>query len=228
MEALLAQCSVFLGQNFPPLLGLFLAGLVGSMVHCSVMCAPLAAAQMLDIEARKRSQSLMVFYHAGRLTSYAFLGVAAFLATRFFFSGQMVAVMRGMMMAAGIVFLVSALLPKKTHQCCPSRLQKMQRRIDGFSSLRLVYLLRGLMMGFMPCGMIVAAFLIVATFDHGWQAALGMVLFGVGTLPALHSIGFGALWLGRQRPSMAAGFGRVALGLNGIWLCAIGANLVAF
>ncbi len=53
------------------------------------------------------------------------------------------------------------------------------------------YLL-GVILGFLPCGLLYSAFLIAATFPNPLLAAFGMFLFGLGTFPALFIAGHGA------------------------------------
>lgn len=223
MEWFLADCAAALKGNMPVFLSLGIAGLLGSLSHCSMMCSPLVAAQMLDIKNRKQSQLLMLFYHLGRLTTYAVLGAVAVLAAGWLFSARNLQLTHGMMLLAGVIFIISAITPRQTHPC--SR-RMLNQQLEQVASPRAVYFLRGVLMGFMPCGMVVAALMLTTTLTSPLQAATGMALFGLGTTPILQLTGAGALRLSHYYPHSTQLAGRGAMALNGLFLCAIGMNLV--
>jgi sulfite exporter TauE/SafE len=52
--------------------------------------------------------------------------------------------------------------------------------------------LLGAINGLLPCGLVYSALLLGATTGGALPAALGMTLFGLGTLPALVVVGVGA------------------------------------
>ncbi len=227
MEWFLADCSALLKGNMPVLLSLFLAGLLGSISHCSVMCSPLVATQMLDIQHRKQSQWLMLLYHLGRISTYAALGMLAATAGHWLFAGEMAPFSRLLILLAGAVFIVSAIRPHQTHQCCSKQTSNLLIHIDKLSSPALAYYMRGMLMGFMPCGMIVAALLLVATMDTQFGAALGMALFGLATIPVMQLTGYGSLFLKKHYPNFTTKAGRSVMACNGFLLCGIGLNLVS-
>ncbi|MCI5050225.1 MAG: sulfite exporter TauE/SafE family protein [Rickettsiales bacterium] len=227
MEWFLADCSAFFKGNTPVLLSLFLAGLIGSASHCSVMCSPLVAAQMLDIKKRKQSQSLMAFYHAGRLSTYMALGILVVAVSQFAFSSQMVTLSHIMMVCAGIIFVISAMKPRKTHACSAKTMPAWFAYVQTALPAALVYYLRGVLMGFMPCGMVIAALMMVATMPNMITAAIGMVLFGLATVPLMQLAGLGALSLSRYFPTITNNTGRAVMACNGLFLCSVGLNMVS-
>lgn len=222
MQSFLAQCTALMAADMPVFASLFLAGLLGSASHCSMMCAPLAAAQMLRIQEVGGRQSVMIFYHAGRILTYALLGMVAQQAGHWVFSGSFANLAHLMMVLAGGVFVFSALRPAKAHKCCASGRQSLQQRIDQVFSPATAHFLRGQMMGLMPCGMVVAALMLAATMQSAILAAAGMVFFGMATLPALHVGGYAMLKATQKHPRAAAFAGRSVLVVNGLILCAIG------
>lgn len=226
MELFFAQCGAFWGNNMPILLSVAFAGLIGSASHCSVMCSPLVGAQMLELKEVKCSQWYMSIYHVGRISSYVLLGIVATLAGGWLFAGHLSQLANVVMLAAGLMFIVSALKPLQTHACPAHKFSKLQRAINMVPSQYAIYYLRGLLMGFMPCGMVVAALMLVSTFHSPIMAALAMALFGLGTLPLLQLAGFGALRLSHHYPNGTRIAGRGVMALNGCFLCAIGMNLV--
>jgi hypothetical protein len=67
------------------------------------------------------------------------------------------------------------------------------RNVPWFRSLlegpgRLPRLLLGATMGLLPCGMVYAMLAVVATLPGPAHAALGMSIFGLGTLPSLSAV----------------------------------------
>ncbi len=227
MQYFLVQCSELLSTGFPVWLSVMLAGLIGGLSHCSVMCAPLVSAQMLQLRDRHQPQTIMYYYHAGRITTYAMLGVVAVTMSQWVFSGSMRPYANLMLVAAGITFMVSAAQPRKTHHGGCQTVQNMQDRLSRFVPVRWGYYLRGLMMGAMPCGMLYAVLLLVATRDHVAEAALVMLAFGLTTVPILQLTGYGALRLSRNYPAISMRFGRGVMALNGLFLCGLGLNLVS-
>lgn len=207
-------------------ISVMLAGIIGSASHCSVMCSPLVAAQMLELNDRKKPQSFILFYHAGRVLTYMILGALVLLAGRFVFGQQLAQLANLMMVAAGAVFIVSAILPKKTHRCCDStKKSAMAKVVSLWPSLRGQYVLRGMLMGFMPCGLLVSALLMVGATNSVAAAMLMMFVFGLSTIPALQLAGFGVLSLGRRYPVWGVKLGRGIMVINGTVLCVLGLNV---
>lgn len=226
MDLFFAQCGTLLSQNMPALLSLPVAGMVGSLTHCSAMCGPLVASQMLEIKERRGAQHHVLAYHAGRITTYMLLGMTAVSAGQLLFSSSLSLLAHACMLLAGGLFIFSAVKPRKTHHCCPARTRTLRRIIDAVPSILMSRYLHGLLMGFMPCGMVVAALLLVATVPTAAHAALGMALFGLATTPILQLAGYGALQLQKRYPHTATIAGRSLMAANGMFLCGVGLNFV--
>ena len=79
----------------------------------------------------------------------------------------------------------------------------------------------GVLLGFMPCGMIVSALMAASTAPHPLQAGLAMSLFGLGTMPALIGIALGGGLLKNKYPN---GMRKITQGMmvfSALWLFAI-------
>jgi sulfite exporter TauE/SafE len=61
----------------------------------------------------------------------------------------------------------------------------------------------GILLGFMPCGMVIAAIMTVVALDNPAKAALGMGLFALGTVPALILVATGGHILNTSFPQTA-------------------------
>lgn len=223
----MAQCSAMLSADYPLVVSVLLAGLVGSVTHCSVMCSPLVASQMLLLSEGRGRGSLIGWYHAGRVLTYIVLGVIAVFASQWMFSGAIESYAHFLLLLAGVIFVVSAVLPQKTHSCCSEKMQGVQRWLNNLSWQRFGYLLRGMLMGLMPCGMVYAVLLVIATLSSAYQAAAIMFVFGITTLPMLHISGLMVLRLGRRYPHLSSPVSRGVMALNGLFLCVLGTGVVS-
>ena len=59
------------------------------------------------------------------------------------------------------------------------------------------YLL-GIILGFIPCGLLYSALIIAANFNNYFLAFLGMTIFGIATIPALFITGVGGFYLSKN------------------------------
>lgn len=206
MEELLAHCGSTLSQHGNMWAVFFIGGLTGSLTHCLVMCGPVVSCQ----SACARScgswvqQSTQYSYHAGRLLTYGALG---FLSA---FVGQYLAAWRFwsslsafMLVMAGTLFLLSSFKPL-TH--------------GYLSAIATNSFLKGMLMGFMPCGLLYAALMMAATLADPLAGMVAMWLFAFGTIPVLLLASFGAGALTKIWAKGMDKAGRVAMALSGISL----------
>lgn len=222
MEMLLAHCSHLIADHGNIFASLAVAGLVGSLTHCSSMCGPLVAAQMAYMkDSSSSSHRSLLWYHAGRLTTYALLGAVAAGSAHLLFGSRWFPALSGfLLLAAGGLFLLSALKPRATHACHCGEIPLL-RHLRAWPASTQFYV-RGFLLGFMPCGLVVAALLMVATVEHPAVGAAAMLLFGLTTAPVLQMIGYGAHRITlRWKPAMSM-IGRGAMTVNGLVLCAAG------
>ncbi len=210
-------------------LSMFFAGLVGGLGHCSFMCGPFVLSQT-DSLTRMRD-SLLIPYHAGRITTYALM--AAFLSgvlnIAFLFLPIRGFVIAPMLILAGIIFLISAfpvaarIFPwaARIKVGVPYRiLSGAVTKISGRKSALKQYSL-GLLLGFMPCGLVLSALLAASTAPSSFQAGLAMAAFGAGTMPALIATALGGRALQAKYPRAMK---RVTQGMmvwSGLWLFAL-------
>ncbi len=214
MEALLAHCSAIFSQSGSLFAVFFLGGLMGSLTHCLVMCGPVVACQSAcGGNCGKRMNAASQWqYHLGRLITYGALGFFAAL-----FSKQLAAasywptISTAMMVTAGGLFLLSAILPNQ--HALFSYAPK-----NGF--------LRGVLMSFMPCGLIYAALMMAATLASPLAGMFAMWLFVLGTIPALLVASGSAAMLAVKWQEMMRGIGRFGMAFNGLTLLALAARSV--
>lgn len=181
-------------------LSLFLAGLVGGFSHCVAMCGPFVVAQSGQME--KITDGLLLPYHIGRLITYVFLSVLFYsvLNLVFLYLPIRAYVIAPILFVASFLFLMNAfpqiakIFPwahtiriSIPYQWVNGAFQKLSS--DPTSSKKLIM---GMILGFMPCGMVTTALIASATAPDIVTAALAMAAFGAGTIPALVITAYGA------------------------------------
>ncbi len=206
-------------------IAIFLASVLGSL-HCAGMCGAFLAMAVTTPVTRNghivswRSHAvLQSSYHLGRLATYATLGVlAGALGSVVDLGASIAGVQRaaGVLAACTIVVFGGATLlrvwglrvPKLPF---PSRLQRYA--IAGHrSAVDLPPMLRagviGLLTTLLPCGWLYAFVVTAAGTGRVGTGAIVMVVFWLGTLPLLVSLGAGlrtaAGRLGRYFPTLTA------------------------
>jgi len=206
---------------------LALTGLAGSL-HCVGMCGPILLGLSRRLPQGRSFGSDALAYHLGRLWTYVLLGLVAGafgLRLEQAWGGR-----RAFALALGaiVVFNGALLLRRKgsaAERWLAARFGTLRRGVmagTGLAGRRgfIARFLVGAVMGLTPCGMVWMALVPAAALGHPLLAGLGMLCFGVGTLPALSSVvlldRFLALRFRRHGRAIAA----VALILAGIWLFA--------
>lgn len=204
---------------------LFVAGLAGSL-HCVGMCGPILLAfhQAMGHGAGGGEKLQFLAYHAGRLWTYAMLGLAAGWAgheLRQAFLGWQRPLSVGtsaVVIVAGVAALglIPGLRLDLSLGGCGFHgdggwLRGILR--DPRTASRLVV---GAVMGLLPCGLVYAMLVVVSSLPSPLASALGMLAFGAGTLPALSAVVLGSRiappWL-RARGSRIAALLVVGVGL---------------
>jgi uncharacterized protein len=207
-------------------LSMLMAGLVGGFSHCIVMCGPFILSQSQNLD--RISGDLLFPYHLGRLTTYVILAIifSSILNLAFLFLPIRGLVIAPLLMFAGIIFLVTAF--PKLGKIFPWAVRVTTgipfKYINRFftQTLKTNRLLKsyvmGLILGLMPCGLIVAAVMAAASAPTSFHAALAMMMFGLGTMPALIGLSLGARSLIIKYPIAMLRIKQAALVWSGIWL----------
>ena len=214
MEALLAHCAAALTHTGGLFAVFFLGGLMGSLTHCLVMCGPVVACQSACGGGcgKRMSSASQWHYHLGRLLTYGALGFfAALLSKQIAAASYWPTLSAAMMFTAAALFLLSALMPNR-HPLLA---------ITPRNSF-----LRGVLMSFMPCGLIYAALMMAATLANPLSGMLAMWLFVLGTVPALLFASSGAAILAEKWKETMRGFGRFGMACNGVTLLVLAMNTV--
>lgn len=196
---------------------LFLAGLAGSATHCAGMCGPFVLGQVTSsLAARPHLSRLeagaLLPYHLGRAVTYTALGavagLVAGLATRGAGLGLALPVLLGLgalvMLAQAFghavpllsrfgISLPSGVVDAVSRRAAP--LLSDPRPLQRFGL--------GVLLGFLPCGLLYGALAAAAASGSALGGALGMAAFAAGTVPALIGVGLaGAFFARRFAPAL--------------------------
>ena len=183
---------------------MFTSGLLGGFGHCVGMCGPVVTAYALN--SNKRSYLPHFLYNAGRITTYSMVGGIMGL------TGSFVGVVGSIQRFQNIIIAATGLLMifmgiasagwlpgiKKLESKNP--LSKITinflRRIREAGGAS-VFFPMGLVLGFLPCGLLYTAFIAAAGAGmdagdqvKGFLSGMSMLfLFGLGTAPAMLILG---------------------------------------
>jgi sulfite exporter TauE/SafE len=175
----------------------FLLGLSGAG-HCLGMCGGIAAALGLG---GVRSGAITLAYQTGRVASYTLLGALLGFAAGSIDIGAWTIGLRylaGLLLIGMGLYIAGWWRGMAALERAGARLWQPVQRLwvhalplrrwpQGFAL--------GLCWGLMPCGLIYSSLAWAATAQNPVDAASMMLLFGVGTVPAMLATSFGALRL---------------------------------
>ncbi len=167
-------------------------GLISSL-HCIGMCGPIA--MMLPVSRNNPAEKVLqlFLYHAGRLTSYALLGLLFGILGR---SLYLAGVQQNISIGVGILMITIALVPEnvvakynfskpiyKVISKVKSGLGRQFKRKtpDAFFTI-------GLFNGLLPCGLVYAALFGAIAMQNVGLGMLYMILYGVGTIPLMSAV----------------------------------------
>lgn len=211
----LAHCRAVAIEHGSLLLSMFLAGLIGSASHCAAMCGPFVLAQTGEMgtgetatglrigngELRRLAGAALLPYHTGRAFTYILLAVLLSLPL------QLLSRLPQLHFIPAVALLLGALLflllafrgLRGTLESgflgagFGSRLGQLAKPLFakpwGWRGVGL-----GMMLGFLPCGLLYAAIGAAAATSDPVAAALSMAAFTLGTFPMLWLVGYLGGW----------------------------------
>lgn len=169
------------------MIGALLIGLFGSL-HCVGMCGPV----MLAFMGPRHSKIGFGLYHIGRILTYVLIGLLLGMlgATALFFQMQKILVL-----ALGFLLIMLYGIPSVRHRLerfyyQSAFYQYLKSFLSRNLSMRRRWFLSGVANGFFPCGLTYVAAAGAVALANPLQGALFMVLFGLGTIPALILLSF--------------------------------------
>jgi hypothetical protein len=196
-------------------------GLLGSAAHCVGMCTPFVfmVSRRYGLPAGAHIPWVaQAWYHAGRLTTYGVLGaLGGALGIALQMAGALVGLQRAAAILAGGALVITGLAsllslsPGGGPGVYAAPLTAMLgRRMPGHP-----YAL-GLVLGLLPCGLIYSAVVAAMATGNAVNGAAGLVLFGLGTAPALLGVSLADTLLVRQR-ALLNRLAQVFVLVMGVW-----------
>lgn len=213
-------------------LSLFLAGLGGSATHCVGMCGPFVLGQvMADAERigpggygewRRLAGAALVPYHVGRLTTYSALGAVAGATTALFASTEIFAWLSGFLLVAGAALMLAQAFGLVLGAAAPQAalIQRLAAPLTASRHVAARFAL-GVVLGFLPCGLIYGALGAAAGTGSILLGALGMAAFSLGTMPALIAVGWGGVLFRRRWQEAARWIAAPLLAITALLMLAL-------
>jgi hypothetical protein len=210
----LAHCKEVAIGHGPLLLSMFLAGLIGSASHCAAMCGPFVLAQTSETmtglkvgsgELRRLAGAALLSYHTGRAITYILLAVL--LSLPLHLMGRLPELRFIPAIALGLGALLFLLLGFRglrgsleggaLGSGIVARLGRLARPLLskpwGWRGVGL-----GMVLGFLPCGLLYVAIGAAAATSDPLAAAMSMAAFTLGTFPMLWLVGYLGGWAQRR------------------------------
>ncbi len=207
-------------MTFAVLSAAFLQGLLG-FLHCPGMCGPFVVILNANDGSRLAKN---ILYNVGRSISYslvgALLGLTGTLANTLFLSPVAAVVGGVLVIVMGLAYVLPGLGIERRLRPPPALAAGLARFLSrgGKSGA----LLLGLAGGLLPCGMLFPAYGLALSTGEPTRAAVTMLVFSLGTYPALLSVAAGS----RYVLAWTSGHRKVRLAL-GVVLIVLGVGLIA-
>jgi hypothetical protein len=185
-------------------------GFLGSL-HCVGMCGPIALAMPYGRFKTTKSIIARILYQLGRLSTYALLGLALGmmgLSIKMFGGQQYLSIALGTTLILAV--LTPILFRRLKHKLLTTRFNNWVKnslgktiKIDSY----LAFWFTGMLNGLLPCGLVWLALATALALSNGFESAVFMFFFGLGTVPALLGVLGTFQWL-RSRISFS--FNRIS------------------
>jgi sulfite exporter TauE/SafE len=239
----LAHCKAVAIGHGPLLLSMFLAGLIGSASHCAAMCGPFVLAQTGETmaglkvgsgELRRLAGAALLPYHAGRAVTYVMLAVLLSLPLQVMASLPQLRFIPAIALTLGaVLFLVlgfrglrgsleSGTLGAGVGAWLGRFAKPLFAKPWGWHGVGL-----GMLLGFLPCGLLYAAIGAASATSDPLAAAMSMAVFTFGTFPMLWLVGYLGGWAQRRWTRIARHVMPAIALLNAIVLGGMAWNWIA-
>jgi sulfite exporter TauE/SafE len=208
------------------LMGLF------SAVHCLSMCGSIIGSLTLSLRREIREQKALLIpfvfsYNFGRIASYTLGGFLAGIAEHVLSMplgeghGHRILQIISALIMAGAGLHIAGWFPRfayieKAGGIVWKKIEPYGRRLVPVETLPKAFIF-GMIWGWLPCGLVYTALALAATTGDVVRSTFTMLVFGVGTLPAVVGVGIMTSWMVRlsnmKKFRQAAGITLIALAL---------------
>jgi sulfite exporter TauE/SafE len=164
------------------------------------MCGGFVGMYALKKPATKPSLPYHVLYNLGRITTYSILGgIIGYVGSFAAYVGGHRGIPGAVLLIAGLLMILMGLnlagvlgkrgLFEEAEITRTSLFRSLLRRVLVFDNVWATFLL-GLLLGFLPCGLLYPVFIHAAASGSFSSGLLTMAIFGIGTAPAMMSFGY--------------------------------------
>lgn len=174
--------------------GFFLLGLFGGFGHCVFMCNPfvlfISSKFAPNVPGYFKFLIPQIKYNIGRIITYTFLGVVFNLAKEnisLLFSDiiifqKVLAILAGIFLISYALFDILGLkiFSKLEDNFFTRKIRKVLSKVKFYSPF-----LMGLILGFLPCGLLYGVLIGVSSLNNTFIAAVSIAFFGIGTSVSL-------------------------------------------
>ena len=227
-------------ENFTIILSLISLGFFGGITHCTGMCGPFVLTQVSsrlnsikidEYSSFKKLQNLALLpYHFGRITTYSIIGFLCSFLAKNLKNIEIFNNLSGFLLIFASALFFEKFFEKKFLRFSIKAvkinlefrfLKKLFQNPQGFKG----YLL-GIVLGFVPCGLLYGAFALAAAINNPFLAAFEMFLFGLATVPGLFLTATGGYLFLRITNTNFKMIARIVILINAITLFAMGLGLI--
>lgn len=178
----------------------FIIGLLGS-THCIGMCGGIMGALSFAVPPEKRLKRylfpILISYNLGRILSYCtagalFGGLSWLLVDKYHEAGTILRTISGIMLVIlGLSIANWVHILRIIEKSGLGLWQWLQRPLKALIPVSNPFqaLLVGTLWGWIPCGLIYSTLIWATSTGNGYQSAMIMLCFGLGTFPALVTTG---------------------------------------
>lgn len=201
-------------------------GLLSSF-HCIGMCGPIALALPVHTGSKFRQFAGVGIYNGGRALTYAALGLAfGTVGSSLVWMGYL----RYLSIFTGVLMLIYVFWPSRmngylhTPAFWERSVHYIKKRMSEMLRSRKMHgwLMLGILNGLLPCGLVYLALISSVATGSTVGGGIYMLLFGVGTLPAMMAVGFFRQCFTPALRTRMHKLTPVVLSVAGIWLIARG------
>ncbi|MBP6558167.1 MAG: sulfite exporter TauE/SafE family protein [Flavobacterium sp.] len=167
-------------------------GLVSSL-HCIGMCGPIAMMLPVDRNNPTKKALQILLYHAGRLTSYATLGLLfGLLGKGLYLAGMQ----QRFSIVLGILMILIAVIPERIFakynfsKPIYSVIAKVKSSLGNQFKRKTpdAFFTIGIFNGLLPCGLVYAALFGAIAMQNVTLGMTYMILYGIGTIPLMSAV----------------------------------------
>ncbi|MFT6077382.1 MAG: sulfite exporter TauE/SafE [Rickettsiales bacterium] len=213
---------------------LFTFGFLGGFSHCTGMCGPFVLTQVGNrlgsikinqaTNFKKLSGIALLPYHFGRISTYCFIAFLSSILT------SNIKNFSGFKQLAGLLLLIGALIIFNSTIAkikIPFKIPRFWSASKGLPFAKnLINYFLGLILGFIPCGLVYGAIVIALSLNSSVLALLAMFAFGIGTIPALFFTACGGYWFFSGISKHLKSFTKIILFINIITLLVMAFSLI--